>query len=135
MSQNFLTIAVGVQDDEDRFPDDHFGESAKFLLYLYDIPSQQLILLKTLPNFSQEERFHGDPEKSKGIASIIGNVDCILGHAVGKNVLRMREKYVMLLSPSFDVKMALSLLPNFVDKILEEKGKSGVSRKIIHLKV
>ena len=76
---------------------------------------------------------HGDPEKASGVTSIIGDVDCIMGHAVGKNVLRMRKKYVILISRLFDVKTALSLLPLNIDNILEEKAKSGESRKIIHL--
>ncbi len=135
MSQNLLTIAVGVRDDESLFPDDHFGESKKFLLYQYNLASNKLNLLKTVLNTTPEERMHGDPEKARGITSIIGGeVDCILGHAVGKNVLRMRKKYVILISPLFDVKTALSLLPLYIDRVLEEKAKSGDSRKIIHLK-
>jgi len=77
---------------------------------------------------------HGDPDKARGVASIIGDVDCILGHDIGKNVFRMRKKYVILLSHSLDVQTALSRLPNYIDRILEEKAKSGDARKIIHLK-
>jgi len=134
MTQKILTIAVGVEENEDYFPNDHFGESKKFLLYHFDIASHQLSLQKTILNTSPEERMHGDPDKAHGVASIIGDVDCILGHAIGKNVLRMRKKYVILLSPSLDVKIALSHLPNYFEKILEEKAKSGDTRKIIHLK-
>ncbi|MHA1745085.1 MAG: hypothetical protein ACTSWW_03730 [Promethearchaeota archaeon] len=134
MAQKILTIAVGVLENENEFPNDHFGESKKFLLYQFNIVSHQLSLLKMIPNTSPEERVHGDPDKAHGVASIIGDVDCILGHAIGKNVLRMRKKYVILLSPSSVVKTALSHLPKYINRILEEKAKSGESRKIVHLK-
>ncbi|MHA1521325.1 MAG: hypothetical protein ACTSVZ_04680 [Promethearchaeota archaeon] len=134
MTQNIITLAVGVLDDEGLFPNDHFGESKKFLIYQYDISSRKLNLLKSVTNTSPEEQMHGDPVKARGISSIIGDVDCILGHVVGKNVLRMRKKYVIILSPLFDVKTALSLFPLYIDRILEEKAKSGESRKIVHLK-
>jgi hypothetical protein len=134
MAQKILTIAVGVEENEDYFPDDHFGESKKFLLHQFDIASHQISLQKRIPNTSPKERMHGDPDKARRVASSIGDVDCILGHAIGKNVLRMRKKYVIILSPSLDVKTALSHLPNYIEKILEEKAKSGDSRKIVHLK-
>ena len=90
-------------------------------------------LSHTFNNTSAEEKSHGDPVKAKGVASIIGDADIIFAHALGKNIIRMKKKYLILLSRSLNIHEALNQLPNKLDKILEEMEKSFEDRKIIRI--
>ena len=128
-----LKIAMGVQENEDLFSVGHFGESNKFLIYNYKISQQKMEMSNSFDNTSAEERTHGDPVKAKGVASIIGDADIIFAHALGENIIRMKKKYLILLSRSLNIHEALNQFPNKIDKILEEMEKSFEDRKIIHV--
>ncbi|MHA1700778.1 MAG: NifB/NifX family molybdenum-iron cluster-binding protein [Promethearchaeota archaeon] len=131
--RDFLKIAIGVQKNENFFSEGHFGESNKFLIYNYSISRQKMELSNIFNNTSAEEKSHGDPVKAKGVASIIGDVDIIFAHALGENIIRMKKKYLILISRSLNIHEALNQLPNKIDKILEEMEKSFEDRKIIHI--
>ena len=131
--RDFLKIAMGVQENEDLFSEGHFGESNKFLIYKYDISQQKMELSNSFDNTSAEEKMHGDPVKAKGVASIIGDVDIIFAHALGQNIIRMKKKYLILISRSLNIHEALNKIPNKIDKILEEMEKNIEDRKIIRI--
>ncbi|MHA1719668.1 MAG: NifB/NifX family molybdenum-iron cluster-binding protein [Promethearchaeota archaeon] len=128
-----IKIAIGVGENDEIFAKGHFGESKKYFIYKYSMKNNKIELLKTISNTSPEERMHGDPDKAKNVASIIGDVDCIFAHALGQNIKRMKKKYLILISRSFNIKEALNKLSENMDLVLHEFIKNSEERKVIHI--
>ncbi|MHA1693798.1 MAG: hypothetical protein ACTSUG_00940 [Candidatus Helarchaeota archaeon] len=128
-----IKIAIGVGDNDEIFNKGHFGESKKYFVYKYDISSKKMELLNSIQNTSPEEKMHGDPDKARNVASLIGDADCILAHALGQNIIRMKKKYLILISRSLNIKESLNKFPEKIDLILSEMEKVSGERKIIHI--
>lgn len=130
---NFIKIAIGVGENDEIFNKGHFGESKKYFVYKYNIYNKKMELLNSYLNTSPEEKIHGDPDKARNVTSIIGDVDCILAHVLGQNIVRMKKKYLILISRSLNVKEALNKFPEKIDLILHEMAKKPDERKVIHV--
>ncbi len=130
---DFIKIAIGVEDNDEKFTKGHFGESKKYFIYKFEISSKKMQFVKSYLNTSPEEKIHADPEKARNVASIIGNVDCILAHALGQNIIRMKKKYLILISRSINIEEALNKFPEKIDLILQELVKNSEDRKVIHI--
>ncbi|QEE14814.1 hypothetical protein DSAG12_00631 [Promethearchaeum syntrophicum] len=130
---DFIKIAIGVGEQDEIFNKGHFGESKKFFVYQYNIHSKKLELLNSYTNTSPEEKKHADPDKARNVSSIIGEVDCILAHALGQNIIRMRKKYLILISRSLYIKEALNKFPENIELILQEMAKKNEERKVLKI--
>ena len=128
-----IKIAIGVGENDEVFNKGHFGESKKYFVYKYDISNMKMELLNSYLNTSPEEKMHGDPDKARNVASIIGDVDCILAHILGKNIIRMKKKYLILISRSLNIEEALNKFPEKIDLILQEMANKAEERKVIHI--
>ena len=103
---------------------DHFGEAEFF--YVYDVSKSGWRLLKKIENKSKEERFHGDPEKAKSIASLLVGTDVLVGFQMGPNIQRMKNKFLTVISRYEKIEENLEIIKqNFeeFDRLCKEKGK------------
>jgi len=131
--KDFIKIAIGVGELDELFNKGHFGESKKYYIYKYYISSKKIELLKSCPNTSPEEKRHADPEKARNVSSIIGEVDCILAHALGQNIIRMKKKYLILISRSLYITEGLNKIPENIEIILQELAKKSEERKVLKI--
>ena len=115
-----MILACG-SDDKVNFTKEHFGDSKYFLIF--NLSQDKIKLLKVIKNDSPEEKAHGDPEKARYISTILNkeNVDSIFAYAMGPNIVRMKEKFIPIISRIENVRDALKKLQQNLDKI--EKGK------------
>jgi len=130
---DFIKIVIGVGENDEKFTKRHFGESKKYFIYKFEISSKKMQFVNSYLNTSHEEKMHADPEKARNVSSIIGNVDCILAHALGQNIIRMKKKYLILISRSLNIEEALNKFPEKIDLILQELVKNSEDRKVIHI--
>ena len=92
-----LTIACAT-DDKNVFTNEHFGEAKEYLIY--EVSKTDTLLLDTIVNKSPEEKMHGDPNKAKGVASLLKplGVKVLVSKVFGQNIKRMKQKFVVVLS-------------------------------------
>ena len=122
--QKSLIIAIGTDDEKTIKPDDHFGMSKYFQIWLYS--DGQLELLETRENSKYEEdktRIHGDPNKVKATSSILKGVDVMLGKMMGANIQRLKNKFVPTITREPLIKNALTIIKENINEIMEEYEK------------
>ncbi len=116
-----IKVAVAT-DDGKTISEKHFG-SADFYL-IYDM--EKIKLLEKRENTSIEEKGHGNPEKARSVSNLLKDVDVLLGFAMGQNIVRIRKRFVPVISRIKDIKKALDVLKQKSDEIeaqLNEKEK------------
>ena len=79
-----------------------------------------------IENTIPQERTHGDPRKAKTISYLLGDVDALFGLAFGPNMVRMRAKFVPILSKECNIKSALEKLKRRVEDLKSSVEKRGV---------
>ncbi|MHA1776582.1 MAG: hypothetical protein DRO88_09530 [Promethearchaeia archaeon] len=122
--QKSLIIAIGTDDEKTIKPDDHFGMSKYFQIWLYS--DGQLELLETRENSKYEEdetRIHGDPNKVKATSSILKGVDVMLGKMMGANIQRLKNKFIPTITREPLIKNALTIIKENINEIMEEYEK------------
>jgi len=131
MEDNRLTVAFAT-DDKKTFTPEHFGEAKEYLVY--EISKTQSNLLHTVANISPEEKMHGDPNKAKGVASILKpmGVNVLVNKAFGRNITRMQQKFVVILSNSSSIDETMKKIQADFDHIFEE-WKKGEDRSYLRL--
>ena len=83
-------IQLAIACEGERVPRRHFGDCPEFLVYeLYEDGEYHLI--KTQSNTSPEEKRHADPEKLKGVASILPGCEALVSGLVSPNFVRIRD--------------------------------------------
>ncbi len=107
-------FAVGTVDGE-VFTDDHFGESSYFFIYEYNDGNIELV--EKRENTKYEERMHGDPQKAGKISNILNDIDVLIGKEYGPNVVRMKKRYVCIVSRIDSIEDAVNKLNSIVDDI------------------
>jgi len=123
-------IACGTNDEKE-FTEEHFGDSKYFLIYEYDFSNQKIIFLEKRNNNSEEEKIHGDPKKAKGISEILKDIPVLLAFAMGPNIVRMRKKFVPVISREKNIKKALEKFKEIIPQIISEINKEiGEEREI-----
>ncbi len=117
-----LIIAFAT-DDKNNFTKEHFGEAKEYLIY--EISKTDNKLIKTIANVSPEEKMHGDPNKAKGVASLLKplNVKVLISKAFGKNIVHQQQKFVVILSNTLIIDEAISNIQNNFDNIVAELNK------------
>lgn len=126
-----MIIACG-SNDMVNFTKEHFGESKYFLIY--DINKKDYKLLEKIKNTSPEEKVHGDPKKAKFIADILNsrNVKAVFAYAIGPNVVRMRKKFVPIISRIPNIAEALDKLKEHIEEV--ENEYNNEIKNIIYIK-
>ena len=104
-----MIIACGT-DDEINFTKNHFGDSKFFLIY--EVNESGFDLIEKIINTSPEEEQHGDPKKASFIGKVLKQkeVQGIFAYAMGPNIVRMRKKFLPIISRVENINEALNLL-------------------------
>jgi len=119
-------IVAFATDDKKTFTNEHFGEAKEYLIY--EISKADSKLIETIANLSPEEKMHGDPNKAKGVASLLKpfGVKVLISKAFGRNIVRQQQKFVVILSNTEYVGEAIkNIQNNFNDIVFEwQKGET-----------
>ena len=112
-------------DDGVNLTTEHFGDGKKF--YIYEVGPDGYKLVKTIDNNVREEKFHGDPEKAGSIGKLLGSegVSVLVGFAMGPNIVRMRKRFVTVISRCRNMTDALSELVKNYGIVEAEATKTG----------
>ncbi|WP_371803873.1 NifB/NifX family molybdenum-iron cluster-binding protein [Candidatus Lokiarchaeum ossiferum] len=136
MDPNFgnIKFAVGT-DDKLTYSADHFGSAQFFLIYTLNLQTKEIKLQKTIVNKTPEEHRHGDPQKALSISTLLQGIPVLIGRYMGKNITRIRKKFIPIIA-SFDlIDKSLVILPNIIPEIRSELEKSGgIPKKVLHLR-
>ncbi len=69
----------------------HAGDNPIFYIYEF-CENGKYKLLKEIENTTPEEKKHADEKKMKGVISILGDIDIIVGGLMSPNFLNIRDK-------------------------------------------
>ena len=128
------TIMACATDDGKEFTTEHFGDAKFYLVYELDLENKELTFLRQIDNTSDEEKTHGDPKKAASISEIMGDIQVIVGFAMGTNVTRMRKNFVPVISRKKRIEGALEEILNLTDPIkLNLEKPKGEDRDIIFI--
>jgi len=119
-----LTMAIGTDDEETIKSDDHVGMSKYFLIWKYLEGS--LIFQEKRENAKYKEdesRIHGDPGKAKATASVLKDVDVLVGKMFGPNIERLRNKLICVVIRESGIEEATEIIKENINEIVEEKNK------------
>ena len=125
-------IVTFATDNGSDFTSEHFGEVEKYLVY--KVSKTDAVLEQTVPNRSPEEKMHGDPNKAKGVAHLLKpyGVQVLVNKAFGRNIVRMQQKFVCILSTTNAIEESIKNIQNNFDGIVAEWEK-GESRDYLRL--
>lgn len=120
-------IVAFATDDRTNFTKEHFGEAKEYLIY--EISKTENDLEAIITNISPEEKMHGDPNKAKGVASLLKPLDVkvLISKAFGQNIVRQQQKFVVILSNTELIEEAIKNIQNNFDNIVAE-WKKGETR-------
>lgn len=126
-------IALGT-DDGKTLSNDHFGSAKFFLIYELDLRNGNVAFVKKIKNTTPKEKKHGDPRKAKSVGQLLRDVSVLIGFVMGPNIVRIRKKFLPVISREKEIKKVLEKLPQFLDQISKEVSKKpGEDRKIIYI--
>ena len=117
-----MKVAISTNDGKILTPD-HFGGGEYFLIY--NITREGYELVEKRKNTSSPEEEHGSAEKAKGIVAILQDIPVLLGYQFGPNIMRIKNRFLPVISREKDIKNALKLLQKNLNIIEEGMGKKG----------
>ncbi len=121
-------------DDGRKFNNDHFGMAKTFLIFKFSNGTERLVGEIKNVKYQEDETFkHGDPGKAQSVASVLKDVDVVVGRRMGPNIVRLLEKYVCVVAKTEAIHDAVRLIHANMERIVEEKVNGG-NRKHIVLK-
>lgn len=130
--QSFITAFA--TDDGNTFTSKHFGDAEKYSICR--ISEANADLLKDLINSSEEddEKIHADPRKAGSIAKLLkqDNVEVVVSKVFGPNIIRIKKKFVCILSQHANIDDAISSLQNHLPEI-EAEWEKGENRNYLKL--
>jgi predicted Fe-Mo cluster-binding NifX family protein len=124
-----FTIAIGTDDKIKIKANDHVGMSRHFQIWKYS--NNNFTLDETRENakyIEDETKLHGDPGKAKATASVLKNVDVLVGKMMGPNIERLKHKFVPAIIRAETIQDGLEIIKNNINEIAEEKEKEGLNR-------
>ncbi len=110
-------------DDGKTLTKEHFGDGKIF--QLYSVEDNEVNLLKIIENTTGEEEIHGDIEKAREISEIVKGVDILLGFRFGPNIMRIKRKFLPVISRERDIEKALKNLKKHIGEIKREMEKEN----------
>lgn len=126
-------IIACATDNELHFPDKHSGEAAYYMIYRTNDKEAKFVM--RIENTSPEEKMHGDPNKAKGVVSLLKekNVDVIVSKQYGRNLKRIKSKVVPVIIKTDKIEDGINLCIENIDLLRKESEKEGEERKHIIL--
>lgn len=130
-------IAIALTKDL-KLPEDHFGESEKFLIYAYH--KSKLHSIKSIPNLHRNDdknTDHGSPIKGNNIASLLKNEDVkvVVSRSFGKNIRIISKFFLPVLVQRNDIKTVTTILEIKSDEIREAAEKHLDQPEVKALKI
>ena len=120
---NFM-IAIGTDNNKIIKADDHVGMSKYFQMWKYSNGKLILKEKRKNPKYKEDEtRIHGDPGKAKATASVLRDVDILIGKIFGPNIVRLRNEYVCAVVREPEIKKAIEIIKENIIEIVEEYNK------------
>jgi len=120
-----LAIAIGTDDEKIIKPDDHIGMSKYFQVWKYS--NGKLNFKETRENVKyteDETRIHGDPKKAEAMASVLKDIDVLVGKIMGPNIERLKNKFVAVIIREPKIEKSLKIIRENINEIVEEKEKT-----------
>ncbi len=120
-----IRVALGIDDDEARLSEEHFGDSKYYLIYEVEANGSYKLVEKRFNKVREmEEREHGDPRKFKAVDNLLKDVDVFLAGRMGPNFLRVaKSRHYPMVVGRKTVKEALSILIERLDNVMREVEK------------
>jgi len=112
-------------EDGINFSKEHFGSAKKYLIYSLNLDNGEIQFLKEIKNPTPDEKKHGDPEKAKAVSDLLSDVQILINLAFGPNIIRIRKKFVPIVSKEKNIKKSLNELKTMLDKIKLSLNKKG----------
>jgi len=126
-------IAFGT-DDGEHLNNDHVGMAKYFYVYEFADGKEKLVEQRRNTSFTGDESVkHGDPDKARATASVLQNVDVLVGKKFGPNLPRLLKRFVCVLVRTDALGVAVETVRNNINRIAEETNK-GEDRKHIVLR-
>jgi len=126
-----LKIAFGT-DDGISFTKEHFGDAKKYIICKFDSKSGEVGEREIRENFSVEEKMHGDPKKAASISQLLGDMEVLVGFVMGPNIMRIRKKFVPVISREINIEKSINLINKKLKEIIVEIEKIE-DKRIIYL--
>ena len=127
----YFKLAAGT-DDKKNFTDSHFGESQVFLIY--EVKDDKLRLIEERENQKFDEEKHGDEKKASHISAQLKDVNVLVGRVFGPNIVRIRKKFVPVLSKEKNIEKSLNeLILKYRDKLVAEITSDKEEKDIIRI--
>jgi len=124
IAQEFL-VAIGTDDGNTIKSDDHVGMSKDFQVWQYS--NGELALKETRKNAKYREdksRTHGDLGKAEATASVLKNIDVLIGQMFGPNISRLKNKFVCaVIRGNKSIKEGIDVIKENINEIIEENDK------------
>jgi predicted Fe-Mo cluster-binding NifX family protein len=114
-----IKIACGT-DDGENFTQNHFGDSEFFLIYKYDPKEKKIEFLEKIVNSSEDEEEHGSVKKAEKVSDILRGVSVLVAFTMGPNIVRMRKKFVPVISREKNISKAMEKIRNKLPEIIDE---------------
>ena len=128
-----ITLAIGVTSGKIDVKK-HAGDNPMFYIYEF-CEDGKYKLLKEVENTAPEEKKHADEKKMKGVMSLLGDIDIIVGGLMSPNFLNIRDKTPIqpIVSKISDIEEFFQELKSNFDYIydLVEKRRNGERPKEI----
>ena len=125
-----MKVAISTKDGKS-ITTDHFGEGNWFLIY--EIENGKYELVERRRNTTPPEDEHGSKEKAMGISSVLKDVDILFGFQFGPNIMRIKDKFLPVVSREKSIEISLKLfLRHYRDiekELFSPRGKVGILDK------
>ena len=131
MTENDIKVAIAT-DDGKTLTAEHFGSAKHYLIYSFDLNNGELNYLNKIDNTTREEETHGDPEKAKEVSALFADTPVLVSFAMGPNIIRIRKKFVPVISREKDIAAMLPLLASALPLIKENIQKQG-DKDVVYL--
>ncbi len=119
-----VKIACGT-DDGINFTSEHFGSAKFYLLFELNLNDGSIKEAGRILNTSVEEKKHGDPKKAASVSEMLKDVQVLVGFVMGPNIVRMRKRFVPIVSRERNIKKGLEMVSKLTREISSELKKVG----------
>ncbi len=104
-------------DDQINFSKEHFGSAKKYLIYSLNLDNGEIQFLREIQNLTPEEKIHGDPMKARAVSDVLSGVQILINSFFGPNIVRMRKKFLIIISKENNIKKSLEEINKMLDKL------------------
>ncbi len=130
---NTLLIAAGTDDNLTLSPE-HFGSARFFQIFSIDLQTKKMQMIETRENVTPDENHHGDPKKARSVSELLSDMQIFLCKLMGKNIVRIRNKFIPILSKELKIELALKALVEILPELKIEANKpKGTARKVFKI--